>query len=234
MPFSMFPEIYAEGGDLPVSDLRATSARATGRPWRIFFGGDARPEKYTKSSTPTVYRKLPRSRVLDVLREHIGQDRWMEPGTDAELAEMLGRPWEGVLLLNTRRVRVPPKDWLPTVSRAAFFVACPGVRYPMSHNVIEAMAVGTIPILEYPELFFPPLEDGVNCLAFEGEAGLRAAADRAFAMTTEERERLSLGASSYYDRHLEPRAVVGKLLDRPGPTVSLRLLPFLRPGGGHA
>ena len=34
----------------------------------------------------------------------------------------------------------------------------------MCHNAIEAMAVGTVPVLEYASLFSPPLEHGVNCI----------------------------------------------------------------------
>jgi hypothetical protein len=142
--------------------------------------------------------------------------------------------WPGVLIVNTRRVRIPPPEWLRTLARAAFFLACPGVRYPMSHNLVESLSVGTIPITEYPELFFPALEDGVNCLAYHGADGLRAAVDRALAMSQQEVSHLAAGAAEYYDRHIEPNAVVEKILAHPERQLTLRLLPFLRLGGGYA
>jgi hypothetical protein len=104
----------------------------------------------------------------------------------------------------------------------------------MSHNLIEALSVGTIPITEYPELMYPPLEDGVNCIAFRGAAGLRDAVDRALAMSAADAQRLSKGAAAYYDQYLKPDAAIRRLLESPGKHVRLRLLPFLKLGGGYA
>ena len=104
----------------------------------------------------------------------------------------------------------------------------------MSHNIIEAMAVGSIPITQYPELFFPPLEDGVNCLVFSGEADLASTVQRAMDLSEQRRQALSQAAARYYDEHLSPSSTVSGLLAMPGREISLRLVPFFKRGGGYA
>src|SRR3990167_5062911 len=53
-----------------------------------------------------------------------------------------------------------------------FFLAPPGVQMPLCHNIIEAIAVGTIPFTNYYNWFEVPLEDGKNCIAFNDEKEL--------------------------------------------------------------
>jgi hypothetical protein len=139
-----------------------------------------------------------------------------------------------VVIVNTRCCEIPVKNWLATVAKASFFLACPGVRYPMSHNLIEALAVGSVPITQYPELFFPALEDGKNCLVYRGEADLTAVVKKAMAMDVEQIRQLSAGAVAYYEAYLDPVITVNKLLEEPQQSVALRLLPFLKTGGGYA
>ena len=40
---------------------------------------------------------------------------------------------------------------------------------PMCHNIIESMAVGVIPITNYPEWFDPDLEHMKNCIVFDDQ-----------------------------------------------------------------
>lgn len=226
-PFPMFPIIYDEHLDDSID-----SARANDRLWTFFFGGRSSGHSYDKGWVSSIYNKVPRNRYLALVehaleQEHIpltqpkGSDNWQAP------------PQPNALFIRNEQCKIPLTQWLPTIASARFFLACPGVRYPMSHNAVEALAVGTVPILEYPEDFFPTLEDGKNCLTFSGEQGLLTTIQRAAHMTHDEWLSLSTGAQAYYDSYLSPKAATQGFLSaaKEGKTV-LRLVPYLKEGGG--
>lgn len=225
LPFSMFPGIYATGADLAAAELR-TSARR----WAVFFGGSFRAERYSMSAISEVYKKLPRALALAALKRELGA-QYVEPESAEAWEEQSTMNQPGVLVLNTRHVSANPARWLQLMAQARFFLALPGVSYPMSHNLVEALAVGTIPITEYPELFFPALQDGVNCLTYSGETGLLDAVNRAMTMPEEDAQRLAAGAAAYYDANLAPRAVISNLLAEEADPVWVRQTPFILSGG---
>lgn len=229
MPFPLFPGVYARGEDRNIETLRRHP-----RPWRVFFGGDALLGKYSQPSITQVYGKLPRTDVLEHLRQTLPAAHWIDPQDQQAFDALRGESFDGLVIMNTRRCRVPVEQWLSTVASGRFYLACPGYRYPMSHNIIEALAVGAIPITQYPELFFPALEDGKNCLVFHGPDDLTAVVQRAVHMPEDEAARLAAGAAAYYDRFLSPQATVSGLMAMPGREVRLRLVPFIKRGGGYA
>ncbi len=230
MPFPMFPPIYAFQQDLHLQQFRQQARR-----WRIFFGGDANPEKYNKDSISSIYKKLTRAQLLQILQANPSpMYEYRELHSNAEFELTASQQINGLVVMNTRQCKVEPVNWLRTMASSDFFLACPGVRYPMSHNLIEAMAVGSIPITQYPEMFFPALEHGKNCLVFNNEAELLAVIQQAATMPDAQRARLSQGAQDYYDTYLTPTACIHGLLQHRPRTISLRLLPFLKAGGGFA
>lgn len=229
LPFPMYPEIYAARHDAGIGALRRRT-----RQWMIYFGGAASPKRYNKRSIISVYRKLPRGRMLEVARSALGPNAVIDLESGAAHTALQQQAVEGLVISELSRYRIPLNEWLPTLATARFYLAGPGYRYPMSHNIIEAMAVGTVPITEYPELFCPPLQDGVNCLAFSGEKGLTDCLQRAKELTAEEWQSLSDGAGCYYDAYLAPEAVIQRLLEDPARERRLNLLPFILEGGGYS
>lgn len=109
----------------------------------------------------------------------------------------------------------PPVDqsqWLSLLGTASFFLAPPGVVKPLSHNITEALAVGTIPITNYPEWLTPPLVDGETCLAFTTLDELERQLERAANMPPDELARMRANAARYYDMNVATRAVAPRLL----------------------
>jgi hypothetical protein len=229
MPFPMFPPLYAAQ-----QDLHLEAYRQQPRQWQIFFGGDAEPGKYNKKSIRKIYAKLSRAQLLDYLTQSLVPEYIIELQSDVAQHSVKEKQHTGLVIMNTRQCKVAPEDWLGTLARARFFLACPGVRYPMSHNVIEAMAVGSVPITQYSEMFFPPLEDGKNCLTFNNETELLTAIIKAMAMSETEIAAMSQAAIDYYENYLAPTASIQRLLNHKPEHISLRLLPFLKAGGGFA
>lgn len=229
MPFPMFPPIYAAQQDLHLANYRQQP-----RQWQIFFGGDAERGKYNKKSIRKIYAKLSRAQLLDCLTEALIPEQIIELENDIARHSAEEKQHAGLVVMNTRQCKVAPENWLGTLARARFFLACPGVRYPMSHNLIEAMAVGSVPITQYPEMFFPPLEDGKNCLTFSSEAELLAVINKAISMSDAELTPMAQAAIDYYEYYLAPTASIERLLNHKPDRISLRLLPFLKAGGGFA
>jgi len=93
-----------------------------------------------------------------------------------------------------------------------FVLSPPGWCMPVSHNLIEAMFCGAIPITNGGAFMAEPLEDDVNCLAFKNVEELAAAVERALAMDVGEVERMRWAVLDYYERFLEPNAFGEKLL----------------------
>jgi len=231
-PFPMFPGIYQRQQDLELGSLRAQP-----RLWHCFFGGQATASKYDKDWVRAVYGRVTRKRYLEVARETLKtrQLQVVEPESTGQLLRWERQKVTGAVFICNEVCKINVEHWLSTLARAKFFFACPGVRYPMSHNAVEALAVGTVPIIEYGDDFFPALKDGVNCIGFQGEAGLQNAIERAAAMPDEEWQRLSNNAIQYYERFAEPDAIIQNLLEaqRQDNVDTIKLAPFLRRGGGH-
>jgi len=231
MPFPMFSGIYRSGQD---SDALLSNLRKQKRDWSVFFGGDAASGKYSKNTIVDIYKKIPRAIALACLRKNLPSEFWVEPKSQPELEANMQSGVDGVLCVSTRYCKLAVHDWLNTVARTRFFLALPGVRYPMSHNLIEAMAVGTVPITEYPELFFPSLQHGKNCLVYSSEQSLVEVVQQAIVMTEGEWAELASGAVEYYQQYLHPVTTIERLLHGENKVVRLRLLPFLKAGGGFA
>jgi hypothetical protein len=229
-PFPMFPGLYRINQDSILSDLRRQE-----RPWGFFFGGQSASHKYDKNWVKGVYGKVTRSAYLAIARETLAAGPGLkEPENNRELDTLLSSPVQGGVLVYNEKCKIPLEQWLPVMARSRFFFACPGVRYPMSHNTVEALAVGSVPIIEYPEDFYPALQDGINCLTFTGEAGLKAAIERAASLNEAEWQGLSSNAIEFYEHHLSPVAAVNRLLEsQANGANTIKLVPFLKRGGGH-
>ncbi len=102
-------------------------------------------------------------------------------------------------------------SYLDAMSRSDFFICPPGLLVPHSHNIAEAMSVGTIPITNYHDYMRPKLTGGQDCLSFNSLEELDEAVDRALAMTSEEVERLRKNVISYYKKYMDPVAFGEKI-----------------------
>ncbi|PTY36336.1 hypothetical protein BGP77_03245 [Saccharospirillum sp. MSK14-1] len=231
-PFPLFPGVYQRGQDLQLEELRRQP-----RLWDCFFGGQSAANKYDTDWVRTVYGRVTRKRYLEIAKETVQSHpaAIVEPNSGEQLSHWEHQAVKGAVFIRNECCKIQVEQWLATLARARFFFACPGVRYPMSHNAVEALAVGTVPIIEYGDDFYPALEDGVNCLGFNGEEGLRQAIERALAMPIDEWETLSKNAIRYYEDYAKPEAVIHNLLEaqRQDGVDTIKLVPFLKRGGGH-
>jgi hypothetical protein len=108
---------------------------------------------------------------------------------------------------NLDKHKLDMSSYVLALSQSDFFICPPGWLMPHSHNMVEAMSVGAIPITNYAHYVSPPLIDGVNCIAFSNEETLVSAIERARSMTGDEISAMQAAVLTYYEKNLDPIAV---------------------------
>jgi hypothetical protein len=206
-PVFVHPQITAKVR-LPFT-YDASAARAA----RIFFGGNTAAGKYDKEIIGKTYHMLSRREMLAETIASLKPEMIHRP---SDAAQWLNSPSaRSFVLIETQVCKIPQERWLDALSKTDFFLACPGVGMPLCHNLIEALAAGCVPILQYANYLPPPLTDGVNCLAFSDAADLRKVIARALAMSPEEIRTLRANVQTYHDAFLAPGRFAERLLSGP-------------------
>lgn len=93
---------------------------------------------------------------------------------------------------------IPSDEWRYYLSSAKFLFCAPGMTMPMCHNVIEAMSVGVVPIINYQNWLNPSLIDGKNALLYQSEESIHKVIDRALQMSHQEYKQLQNNVKEYY------------------------------------
>lgn len=208
MPYPMHPLAYADSHS--IGELRQNA-----RSIRLFFAGNVDRLAYTDTDNSMRvigdrFGMMDRVEVIDaVLRLPDGRI-WRLKG-QSELTRALTQGCRDRIVLSLKgECHVMHSEWLKTLSRCEVFLAPPGNSMPQCHNIIEAMAVGCIPLTNYIEWLSPPLTDGVNCFQFRDEKGLRK---RVFEILGA--DELSIASMrrhviEYHDQYLAPESFLQK------------------------
>jgi hypothetical protein len=185
----------------------------TARPVRLFFGGNTEEGKYDQNIIRDRYQMLTRREMLDAASACFSDSQIYRPADSAMwLASGDVHPF---VLCETQHCKIPQERWLDAMAEADFFLACPGVGMPLCHNVIEALAAGCVPVLQYAAYLPEPLRDGVNCLAFNDAASLRVVMARVTAMSPQEILALRENVRAYYSEFLAPGRFTRRLFEAP-------------------
>lgn len=198
VPMAMDPGQYALGTwDAPV--VRAEPAHAA------VWAGSVTGGRYDDDGPLELFGMKSRAAELGALR---GSDLPMSGVREVP-------PRHGTVYLLTREAAgVEAGAWRPFLAGFRFFIALPGQVMPLCHSVVEAMSVGTVPILHHGHaaLFDPPLRDGADAVVQRPGESLGATVVRALAAPPERAAALSSGARSYYASHLRPEVVARRIL----------------------
>jgi hypothetical protein len=169
MPFSygLHLGVYQSGQGLMLPPFREQQ-----RIWRLFFGG-YRAKFVCRENG--YYSHLPTTNRFEIVEETLRfcVDQTRSAESDEAFSELIKSECDGFTFIDSDKYRLPGKEWLNTLSLADIFLAAPATTYPMSHNCVESLAVGTVSVLEYASVFRPTLTDGVNCLTYQGKEGFR-------------------------------------------------------------
>jgi len=152
------------------------------------------------------------------------------PGSRGEIKSLFDGDYKNVFVfVDIKKTVVYQENWLDTLSKSDFFLALPGDIRPMCHNIIEAMAVGAVPITNYPEWFHPRLEDMKNCIVFGDKDDLIKKINKVLKMGNSKVREMREETLKYYDNHLSPRSFVNKIESVKGDRIEV----FFNSGGGE-
>jgi hypothetical protein len=201
IPIGMHPHMYKYGWwNAPYDDSR--------RQRSVFFAGNFDPNDYKIFSSSGRFTMMDR---LVMAKELCSLSECRFPKSPAELES--GRRHGMIDIVDKAHFVVEQSELRPLIAQYAFFIACPGVFMPLSHNIYEAMSVGTIPILheEYARLFAPALVHGREAVIFNND-NFKEALREALSYSPEKVNEMVAHVKAYYERHLSPAAIVNELV----------------------
>ena len=205
VPLGMHPLVYFKGYYTEADKLRYNTSRNI----RILFSGNVNKEFYGSGQMENTFGKVSRYRIYKILKENFDSDILID---NVDRDKLYNSNYNShVIFNNSAKYEILIKDYFPVLSKSDFYLFCPGVTHPLCHNNFEAMAVGCIPILQYPEYFYPGLEHGVNCIVFEDEKDLVSKIRYVLTMTERDIAELRKNVNKYYDLHLAIDGVINNI-----------------------
>ena len=198
IPFSMHPMQYYTNQIAKIPDLRTTVRKI-----RIFFGGNTNKQAYQGKSVPQ-YGQLNRHEATELIINSIKET---ETITDLQTFNALVENDKSfvnkfILLKADESGQLKTEDWLATIAKSQFFMCFSGTTRPVCHNAVEAMSVGTIPIISYQDWFFPALEHMKNAIVYSGKEDLIQKIRQVMEMPEAQVQEISKKVMDYYDQFL--------------------------------
>jgi hypothetical protein len=232
MPYFMHPSVYHRGLHKSRSPITALVTRHSAE------GASASHQSHLTSNPPQRRRRF-RLGFFGTHDREFYSTHYHFPGMNRfEILEIFLNKFGGQM----KPLRGFPSDWAPCeiavsidrrggdrkgktfLSQEHYFAALqecdfvlspPGWCMPVSHNLVEAMFCGGIPITNAGAFMAPPLENGKNCLEFSGEADLIAAMEKVLTMSDQEIEKMRGAVWDYYIRFLDSKAF-GQIFGKTG------------------
>ena len=198
-PYPMHPNQYK----LFLNPIFHDELRKSNRIMKISFSGKAKEVMYADIRVKTFFNVMSRLEVLRfILAQYSGKTRHLKSEADKLMLQQILNSVNRVDAIVISEVKTEEKDWLNFLWKSDFFICPPGARMPWSHNCVEAMSAGAIPILEYGSLFHPSLEHKKNCLSYTNLEELRSAIDTALGMEPHDIEVMRKNVFDYYAQYL--------------------------------
>ncbi|MCY7290857.1 MAG: hypothetical protein LH615_01635, partial [Ferruginibacter sp.] len=198
MPYPMHPSIYSGGQYSEIKNLQNIPKKL-----RLLFAGNADPRFYSNTDPQSILGKfkiVPRTTVIETITSHLAEE--ILAVKDWQHMELLfnSNYKQKCIVVDTNKSKfeVPQAKWLEIVAKSDFFLCAAGVTIPLCHNAIESMAVGTIPVTNYPDWFFPSLEHLKNCIRFTTKEDLIETIKFVLSMDKSQIEQLRKNVLEYY------------------------------------
>jgi hypothetical protein len=207
-PYPMHPNQYKSYLDPRFHDELKKSKRTM----KISFSGKAKQSMYADVRVKTFFNVMSRLAVLRfIVAEYSERTRHLKNKSDKLILEEIFNSDIKTNEIIISEVKTDEKDWLKFLWKSDFFICPPGARMPWSHNSVEAMSAGAIPILEYGSLFHPALEHRKNCLCYTNFDELKSAIDMALSMDTGEIALMRKNVFDYYTQYLSGDSITRRI-----------------------
>lgn len=111
---------------------------------------------------------------------------------------------------------IPMQNVRPLISEFRYFLCCPGVFAPLSHNFAEAVSCGTIPVIQknYADTIYPALKDGYNAFIFNDINDLKdKIINNIFDLSEADYNTMKENVLNYYKENIHPIGFSNKILN---------------------
>lgn len=205
-PYPMHPNLYEQ---YPSADEYA-ALRAMSPKIHMLFSGNVEHPNYKRKAVEQTFGVANRYSLLQIIKERFEKSGMLvvanQPG---QLEQLLAQDSNNNIVINEAKTEMA--DWLPTLAQTSFFICPPGMHMPWCHNLIEAMSVGCIPVMQYAHLMQPQLQHGKNCLAFADTADLERVLHQALAMPPETVAQMRRAVIDYFEEHLSVHSIIRRI-----------------------
>lgn len=177
---------------------------------RLGFYGTHNREYYTKHFRFPI---LPRTPILDCFND-IFSGEFQPAGRflSEKIPVTIAVSMDYSATDQVKKNYLAQKDYFTILEQTEFMLCPPGWCMPQSHNLIEAMSHGVIPILNYPDYMVPNLKNGYNCLAFSTLKEMEERIQEALGMSQSGIHNLRTNVVRYYQDYLAPGSWWRRLL----------------------
>jgi hypothetical protein len=179
-------------------------------------------DTYNNDITRKIYKKKTR---VEVFSHILSTQKALLIDSEKEWRRICDGDNNSDIIIVSQGARINLGQWLYAISLADFVICTPGWCHPCTSVAIEALAVGTIPIISFSELFAPGLEHGTNCFIFDNFEELDSAVQSALTMDREEKARMSKEAVTYYRNNYDAEAFWRNIKKEKSPQLLLHLWP---------
>lgn len=226
VPMSQYPLMYANLINEEKIDCFSKRKRS------VFMAGNFNPEFYAGISGDGFFEILSRREIMDFV---YNQSYYHQITSYEKLVKYIEEPLDFKVLLidHTQDFNIKIDKLKEVLKQFDFFMALPGILIPQSHNLIEAMEMGCIPIIHktYADLLYPPLQHYQSAIIYETKQELDIFIKEAFEINEKDVINLRENVLQYYKTYLCPKAVVDTIITNnyskiilQAETISLNLL----------
>lgn len=206
VPMSFHPFMYHQGIWNNMIDLNKKRVNS------IFCYGNFDSKAYLEIKR-TGFSVIPRTELLEFFSN---QENFMAlPGKKETLEKIKDHSLDQKYAFAIKEnFALAMEDVRELLSYFNFYLCCPGVVMPLCHNVIEAMSVGTIPLIqkEYAEVMYPHLQHRQNAIVFEDLPHLEhILSEEIFHYSEPEISAMRNNVLDYYEQYLTPEGMVKNL-----------------------
>lgn len=179
----------------------------------LFFIGNLTSEFYQNRQLKESFNVMTRMEAINTICENFDYTKLLVPNSTKQLYKGFTDKMD-IILCDGKANPVWNRDYFKLLEQANFFLAASGFIMPQCHNIIEAMAAGCIPLIEYGDWFTPPLEHNVNAIAFKGSEDLVDKIKYILTLTEIDIAKLRQGVLDYYENNLTSKSVIQHILNK--------------------
>lgn len=206
VPMSEYPAFYFYGVENPIIDIKDKRKNS------VFMSGNMDAAYYYNISKSKFFDVLSRREVADFI---MNKNYYLEIESLDQLNNFIKADIDSkVLLIDTKeKFRIPFRDLKTILNKFNFYLALPGILIPQSHNLIEAMSVGCIPVIHknYADLFKPVLIHMVNAVIYNSLSELNHSLLELFKLDETIINSMRDRVYIYYKNYLSPESIVDKI-----------------------